>query len=759
MPLNLPFSVPKVEDEKLFGWSTSQSVDSPDIELTVTRTTRPTRSAGLLPGDALIAIKGEPADPESLTRLRQNARAGDTLQLLVQRGGQRLTVMVPVTESPASSTGYHYYLLGVACIGWMAGMAIVAWRGHTVGGLLMGAAFLLLPPITFSSGVPGDGALLGIARSGWHFQAASHRMFFPALFAHFCLLYLREPGRRRSPWLWPGVYLVLFATLAAITNVFHSPLAWTQLGWERNLRTGVGLVFELLALAAALRLYFRGRDVPSTLRWLSFAIGLFAATAVFRSMLLLTLGGQYDLDIIRRINGLTVILLPVTAILFFFGSRSAEDSEWKHRRRIAFSASVLLTTLYGVAVTGAAAVVLTATGQNLGGAEWILFISIFVATLVFSPVLRWAREMVDRRTMMHWNQLEQLAHSVADRISAEMELGRIGEKVASDFAPLVKVSSATLVLVQEQALSAGNVTEGDIDLVSRSDLIQELARYPSSRVPVYRPDGELIGVIRLGVPAGHHFDVPEQSALRILSQAVGSALRNAESYSELRRVQQELAEAERVASMGALGAGLAHEIKNPLAGLKMGLYLLEREGFESERFRRVDRDVRRIDDLVSSLLRFTHEGLNENVELLDLIALTRSCVVDMRSLAEDRGVVLIERYSDGPVIIRGSEQQMRIVVSNLLTNALDAVTDGDVIEIAITGETALAEITIRDTGTGIPLEVRDRVFDLDFSTKAGGTGLGLALARRETERLGGCIEVVPGEQHGTILRVALPRAI
>lgn len=758
VPLNLPFSIPQVEEEKLFGWSSRAPLDSSDDELVVTRTTRVTRSAGLLPGDALLRANGAPASPASLSQLRSEARAGDTLQLVIRRGEEVLTVRIPVVESPASSTGYYWYLVAVAWISWVVGMSVLAWRGSNATGLTMGAALLLLPPIIFSSGVPGDATLLGLARTAWHLQAAAQRIFFPALLFHFCVLQLRTAGFLRAPWFWGGVYLIGFAGLATVTSFVQSPLIWTQYGWQRDLRTGLGLLFELPALATALYLYLRRRDLSPTLRWAAFAIGLFAATAAFRSTLLLAFGGEADLDIIRRVNGLTVILLPVTAGLYFFGSSVEQGSEWQHRRRAAFSASVLLTVLYGVGVTGSAAVVLTATRQNLGGAEWILFAAVFFAAIVFSPVLRWAREMVDRRMLVHWNQLEQLAHNVAGRISAELELDRIGERVSSDLPSLVKASSARLVLVEESVDREGTAPE--ISLLPRSDLIQELASHGTSMVPVYRGDGELVGGIQLGVPSvNHHFDAPEQAVLRILSHAVGAALRNAESYSQLRRVQHELAEVERVASMGAMAGGLAHEIKNPLAGLKMGLYLLEREGVALERIQRLNRDVRRIDDLVSGLLRFTHEGSSEAPEPLDLRAVTQSCVGDMRPLAEDRGVVLIERYPERPTIIRGSEQQMRLVISNLLSNALDAVAYGDIVEVSLADAGTVVELTVRDSGPGITQQVRDHMFEFNFSTKPRGTGLGLALARRETERLGGRIEVVAGDRHGTTLRVALPRII
>lgn len=278
-----------------------------------------------------------------------------------------------------------------------------------------------------------------------------------------------------------------------------------------------------------------------------------------------------------------------------------------------------------------------------------------------------------------------------------------------------------------------------------------------SLVPVRRPDGTLLGALEISqrFDGGDH-DLPEGTLRKILAGAVAAALRNTEAYLALRRKEQELAEAERIASMGALAGGLAHEIKNPLAGLKMGLHVLRKGDVDTERLGRLESDVRRIDDLVSGLLRFTDGGVGEAPERVDLRNLTETCVHEMRPLAEDRGVLLIEHYPEEELLILGGRSQLRLVISNLLGNALDAVHAGDAVEIGITRGVGGAELRILDTGPGIPAEIRDRIFEMNFTTKSAGTGLGLALARREAERLGGTIEMEPAERRGTSLRVVLP---
>jgi Signal transduction histidine kinase len=187
----------------------------------------------------------------------------------------------------------------------------------------------------------------------------------------------------------------------------------------------------------------------------------------------------------------------------------------------------------------------------------------------------------------------------------------------------------------------------------------------------------------------------------------------------------------------------------------MGLHLLARDGAD-DKLQRIDSDVRRIDDLVSGLLRFTHEREGEARELIDVRSLVQACMSDVQPRAEDRGTVLVAYFPDEDVFTIGGQRQLRLIVSNLLVNAVDAVGDGGVIEVNVALRSDDIELTVTDSGPGIPFGERDRIFDLSFSTKPNGTGLGLALARRETERLGGTIEA-NANGHGTVLRVVLPK--
>jgi signal transduction histidine kinase len=471
-------------------------------------------------------------------------------------------------------------------------------------------------------------------------------------------------------------------------------------------------------------------------------------------------GEQNVGELLWRVNGITLILLPITGALYLLlPSGAGRGERLPYHQRLASAISILLTAIYGSAVVGAAAVLLSVTGYRLNGGEWLLFCGIFLATIIFSPVLRWSEEVADRYIFTRWKGLEIRSQEFIERIGTELTPVGIAHRIAEDLPTLLNVPHASLALSTE-ALDSWRVEAGDaLEIMAQGEFRARMAGGSDdpARVPIRYPDGTAIGVLHLGAPLEP--DTPQIAILGTLAQAIAAALRNAESYLRLRQAEQELADAERVASLGALASGLAHEIKNPLASLKMGLYLLERDAVKPQTFLRLQRDLRRIDDLVLGLLRFTHDGAGEAHMPVSLHAVIDECTVDILPVIEDRGILLRREDVAEEVRVLGAPAPIRLLVSNLLRNALDAAGPGGVVRVRTKLSGAEVEFVVQDDGPGIPAEHQDRIFELNFSTKPGGSGLGLALARREAERLGGRIEVESTEGEGTLLRVVLPRVI
>ncbi len=457
---------------------------------------------------------------------------------------------------------------------------------------------------------------------------------------------------------------------------------------------------------------------------------------------------------------LILLLTIAPSALSSAGGFDARPSPRRARKRLTTSASLMLVVLYGMAVTGAAAIVLSTAGLRLGGTEALLFAVIFLAAILFSPVLHWARDMVDRHVFSSWLEREAQARAFVDRVATELHPNEIGRCIADELPSILGIEEAMLVLEAEVAEQWGL---GEMPCVTgwpRQHLVAQVRRERTGVLtwPIVRRDGTVIGALCCGRKLdGRGFEPPEERTLQTVAEGVASALRTAESCLLLRQTQGELAEAERIASLGALAGGLAHEIKNPLASLKMGMYLLSRDGGAADRVRRIQSDVQRIDDLVSGLLRFTRDDVPETRTALDLCGLVRESVEGLSGLAADQGTRLTESYPVQPVVVHGSREQLRLVVNNLLANALQAAGDDGVVAVAVRDRGGLTEIEIRDSGPGAPTELQDRSFNWSFSTKPSGTGLGLALAKREAERVGGSIILKPANGQGTVVRLLLPR--
>ncbi len=230
----------------------------------------------------------------------------------------------------------------------------------------------------------------------------------------------------------------------------------------------------------------------------------------------------------------------------------------------------------------------------------------------------------------------------------------------------------------------------------------------------------------------------------------------ARSFERMRMGLKEAQMREKLASLGELSAGLAHEIRNPLGIIKNaaeGLLNKER-GREEQMFllNIIVQESKRLNKLVTDFLQFARPRPPEKVRA-SLKELVEEVVFSLEGEAKERGVSF--RLSLEDVVLSLDRDQMRQVLLNLIFNALEAMPQGGGISIVLSEGGEVACLRIEDTGVGIPQEYLDRIFDPFFTTKEKGTGLGLALAYRIVEAHGGTIGVESG-QGGTTFTVRLP---
>jgi signal transduction histidine kinase len=234
-------------------------------------------------------------------------------------------------------------------------------------------------------------------------------------------------------------------------------------------------------------------------------------------------------------------------------------------------------------------------------------------------------------------------------------------------------------------------------------------------------------------------------------------LRDAEGATE---VESQLQVVNRLEAINRLTGGVAHEIKNPLNAIAARLALLEAivEGdSEAEgEIRVVADEIQRLDRVVRTFLDFT-QPLEVTRDVIDLAELSRSVAEVVRPDAINRGVALLfSDESEGRALARGDRDLLQQAVMNIVINAVEAAPLGGEVRVVTSGNDRQCQVRVSDTGPGVPDSVRAKMFQLYFTTKTGGSGIGLAVAYRSLQLHGGDIRVDSEIGKGTTFELQLP---
>ncbi len=230
-----------------------------------------------------------------------------------------------------------------------------------------------------------------------------------------------------------------------------------------------------------------------------------------------------------------------------------------------------------------------------------------------------------------------------------------------------------------------------------------------------------------------------------------------------RQTQAENVESERLRAIMLLAAGVAHEIGNPLNSLSIHLQLLRRDLAElggakgaQELVEVCEREVRRLDGIVREFLHAVRPVPLE-LESADLAEVVRDTLEFLRHEIADRGVrVELDETADLPSV-RVDRQQMRQAFFNIVKNAVEAMPGGGRLRISFAVGDRSVAVSFLDEGRGIRAQDLSRIFDPYFTTKAGGTGLGMMIVQRIVRDHGGEIEIRSEEGRGTAVLISLPR--
>jgi two-component system sensor histidine kinase PilS (NtrC family) len=315
--------------------------------------------------------------------------------------------------------------------------------------------------------------------------------------------------------------------------------------------------------------------------------------------------------------------------------------------------------------------------------------------------------------------------------------------------------SAMLITGMDGALPIGQPAAEVMQLPSvfASSITEDLARVRFKRIDLQfrRPDGQVIdvGLSVAGLP------LPDGSR---------GHLYTFQDVTDIKRFEQNARLQQRLAAVGEMAAGIAHEIRNPLASMSGSMQMLKQElplsGEQAQLMDIVLRESERLNQTIKSFLAYARPQRFQ-VQRLDLRQMVQETALLLRNSTEveERHTIHVRQANEG-VMVDADEGQIRQIMWNLATNGLRAMPEGGTLTLSATEEERGSErwtvLLVEDEGVGIAPEDVDAIFQPFRGSFGKGTGLGLAIVHRIVSDYGGDIDVQPRPGGGTIFRVSFP---
>lgn len=330
--------------------------------------------------------------------------------------------------------------------------------------------------------------------------------------------------------------------------------------------------------------------------------------------------------------------------------------------------------------------------------------------------------------------------------------------------PQLEVSQGVLSSVADKREPILVTDASSDDYLAERSSIRDLDLHSIMAVPLVAK-GDFMGVAYADnhlVPGA--FDEESLDLLALLANHVAVALRNAELFEKLTRTREELAISERQKGIGQLATFLAHEMKTPLATLKLLSESIE-DSWDDEKFRRVAPNaladsVERLDKLTRRILEHARPTALHRINL-KVSEVVDGAISELLPQIERERVCVTRRPLPEEPFVWADPIRLREVFTNLIKNGIEAMKDSERREILVTlnrAGTGELRVAVADTGAGVPPERLGSIFDVFVSAKEGGTGLGLAYARKLISEHAGTIQASNNEGGGATFTISLPTA-
>ena len=315
------------------------------------------------------------------------------------------------------------------------------------------------------------------------------------------------------------------------------------------------------------------------------------------------------------------------------------------------------------------------------------------------------------------------------------------------------------VVRRRRAFTLSRIQESALDL--HTDRIRGEGVASLAAVPLVDPQGGM-GVLCVATRLPRRFSDAEIRLLAGLAGLAAAALGRARLASRLDQTEEELRNRERLSSLGMLAAEVAHEVRNPLAVVRMLWHSAVRglagSGDQARDLQLIETKLGQMNAILDRILNLARSADPEMKEMDAAEVMEEVALLTRTKLGAARIRAELRLPSRGVARIRGDRALLEQAVLNLVLNGAEAMKEGGDLrlEVRIAGESVT--LTVQDQGPGMKKEVVERLFEPFLSRRPGGTGLGLALVRRTVEAHGGSVRVVSKPGRGTRVEIRLPRA-
>ncbi len=550
--------------------------------------------------------------------------------------------------------------------------------------------------------------------------------FLPALIVAANLAYFQSiRGRRASPGEW-ALVIVLFFVVPVLWVLWHRHGGFTPTG------VGAWLDFQTFAFrlalvsmrwvvvpamgVAAVSAYALSQSARSPDEHGFFRAVLDVACAGFLAQILLLAFGRRYPDFAAGISATITVLgvLPGAALLYYSVRRNF--LEYGAQRNLVYALPVTVLALLYLALVRRVGQWLEPVVPPEATASVLLFVLIFL----FEPLERVIGPYLQKRFQERVSGVQKLSLE----LQRSARRGNVAELIAN----------AERRIREDFGLAAVRIS---VPLDPARTPLQSPGRLGHVvQVPLAK-GSEVIGALE-AASTGSYLTGETTGSLQLLADQLPSMIDLSRLIEDKVRLERELAERERLASLGQMAASVSHNLRNPLSSMKTVLQVqLENPDLPVD-IRRdcaiVVTEIDRMSAKLTQLLRYAKPSVNG--ERVAAVNLARQTAVLFRHDAERRNVRLEFEQPSAELYALASEDSLSEVLSNLIVNAIEAQPDGGRVKVSLAASGERIEILVEDDGPGITLDLRAKIFQPYFTTKPTGTGLGLSIVARRVDEMG-----------------------